>query len=90
MHEMLAGIPRAGAENPQRVPDDCRHCNRLITFDTPSEDRNIRRALVRATEEKRPDGRPARVLADEIAKALLAVELRQASFDAISRCCMST
>jgi len=22
MHEMLAGIPRAGAENPQRVPDE--------------------------------------------------------------------
>jgi hypothetical protein len=22
MHEMLAGIPRTGAENPQRVPDE--------------------------------------------------------------------
>jgi len=50
MHEMLAGIPRAGAENPQRVPDECQHCNRLITFDTSSEDRNIRRALMSAKE----------------------------------------
>ena len=50
MHEMLAGIPRAGAENPQWVPDDCLHCNRLITFDTSSEDRNIRRALMSAKE----------------------------------------
>jgi hypothetical protein len=27
---------------------NCQHCNRLITFDTSSEDRNIRRALVSA------------------------------------------
>jgi transposase-like protein len=29
---------------------NCQHCNRLITFDTSSEDRNIRRALANAKE----------------------------------------
>jgi hypothetical protein len=29
---------------------NCQHCNRMITFDTSSEDRNIRRALTRAKE----------------------------------------
>jgi endogenous inhibitor of DNA gyrase (YacG/DUF329 family) len=29
---------------------NCPHCNRLITFDTSSEDRNIRRALMSARE----------------------------------------
>ena len=29
---------------------NCPHCNRLITFDTSSEDRNIRRALMSAKE----------------------------------------
>jgi hypothetical protein len=29
---------------------NCRHCNRLITFDSTSEDRNIRRALRSARE----------------------------------------
>jgi transposase-like protein len=29
---------------------NCQHCNRLITFDTGSEDRNIRRALMSAKE----------------------------------------
>jgi hypothetical protein len=29
---------------------NCQHCNRLITFDTSSEDRNIRRALMGAKE----------------------------------------
>ena len=29
---------------------NCQHCNRMITFDTTSEDRNIRRALVSARE----------------------------------------
>ena len=29
---------------------NCLHCNRLITFDTTSEDRNIRRALTSARE----------------------------------------
>jgi DNA-directed RNA polymerase subunit RPC12/RpoP len=29
---------------------NCAHCNRLITFDTGSEDRNIRRALTNAKE----------------------------------------
>ena len=38
---------------------NCQHCNRLITFDLTSEDRNIRRALlsakeVRAALETRP------------------------------------
>jgi hypothetical protein len=38
---------------------NCQHCNRLITFDSSSEDRNIRRALlsardVRAALEARP------------------------------------
>ncbi len=40
---------------------NCQHCNRLITFDTTSEDRNIRRALMSAKEvrmvlEARPKG----------------------------------
>jgi predicted nucleic acid-binding Zn-ribbon protein len=29
---------------------NCQHCNRLITFDSTSEDRNIRRALMSAKE----------------------------------------
>jgi hypothetical protein len=29
---------------------NCQHCNRLITFDSSSEDRNIRRALTSAKE----------------------------------------
>jgi hypothetical protein len=29
---------------------NCQHCNRLITFDSSSEDRNIRRALMNARE----------------------------------------
>ena len=29
---------------------NCQHCNKLITFDTSSEDRNIRRALASAKE----------------------------------------
>src|SRR5258705_10998613 len=29
---------------------NCQHCNRLITFDTTSEDKNIRRALMSAKE----------------------------------------
>jgi DNA-directed RNA polymerase subunit RPC12/RpoP len=29
---------------------NCQHCNRLITFDSSSEDRNIRRALLSARE----------------------------------------
>jgi hypothetical protein len=29
---------------------NCQHCNRLITFDTSSEDKNIRRALLSAKE----------------------------------------
>ena len=29
---------------------NCRHCNRLITFDTSAEDRNIRKALHSAKE----------------------------------------
>ena len=38
---------------------NCQHCNRLITFDSTSEDRNIRRALtsakeIRMTLEARP------------------------------------
>ena len=38
----------------QRVRDglqtNCAHCNRLITFDSSSEDRNIRKALMSAKE----------------------------------------
>ncbi len=39
---------------------NCPHCNRLITFDASSEDRNIRRALLSAKEvrmalEPRPE-----------------------------------
>ncbi len=29
---------------------NCTHCNRLITFDSSSEDRNIRKALLSARE----------------------------------------
>jgi predicted nucleic acid-binding Zn-ribbon protein len=29
---------------------NCQHCNRLITFDTTSDDRNIRKALTSARE----------------------------------------
>ena len=29
---------------------NCQHCNRLITFDSTSEDGNIRRALMKARE----------------------------------------
>ena len=29
---------------------NCQHCNRMITFDTSSDDRNIRRALMHARE----------------------------------------
>jgi len=29
---------------------NCQHCNRLVTFDSNSEDRNIRRALMSAKE----------------------------------------
>jgi hypothetical protein len=29
---------------------NCQHCNRLITFDSTSEDRNIRKALTSARE----------------------------------------
>jgi predicted nucleic acid-binding Zn-ribbon protein len=52
-------------ERAQRVRDgfqtNCQHCNRLITFDTTSEDKNIRRALMSAKEvrmaiEARPKG----------------------------------
>jgi len=43
---------------------NCQHCNRLITFDSTSEDRNIRKALtsareVRAVLEARPKGEPS-------------------------------
>jgi len=41
-------------ERAQRIRDgfqtNCQHCNRLITFDTTSEDKNIRRALMSAKE----------------------------------------
>ncbi|MDP1883025.1 MAG: hypothetical protein Q8K88_09115 [Bradyrhizobium sp.] len=41
-------------ERAQKVRDgfqtNCQHCNRLITFDTGSEDKNIRRALTSARE----------------------------------------
>jgi predicted nucleic acid-binding Zn-ribbon protein len=38
---------------------NCQHCNRLITFDTSSEDRNIRRALMSAKEVRMAlDARP--------------------------------
>jgi DNA-directed RNA polymerase subunit RPC12/RpoP len=43
---------------------NCQHCNRMITFDTSSEDRNIRRALTSAKEvrmalESQPKGESA-------------------------------
>jgi hypothetical protein len=41
-------------ERAQRIRDgfqvNCKHCNRLITFDATSEDRDIRRALTSAKE----------------------------------------
>lgn len=38
---------------------NCQHCNKLITFDTSSEDRNIRRALMNAKEVRMAlDARP--------------------------------
>jgi DNA-directed RNA polymerase subunit RPC12/RpoP len=41
-------------ERAQRIRNgfqtNCQHCNRLITFDTSTEDRNIRRALMTAKE----------------------------------------
>jgi hypothetical protein len=41
-------------ERAQRIRNgfqtNCQHCNRLITFDTTSEDKNIRRALMNAKE----------------------------------------
>jgi predicted nucleic acid-binding Zn-ribbon protein len=38
---------------------NCQHCNKLITFDTSSEDRNIRRALMSAKEVRLAlDARP--------------------------------
>jgi hypothetical protein len=41
-------------ERAQRLRDgfqtNCQHCNRLITFDISSEDKNIRRALKSAKE----------------------------------------
>jgi len=41
-------------ERAQRIRNgfqtNCQHCNRLITFDISSEDRNIRRALMSAKE----------------------------------------
>jgi DNA-directed RNA polymerase subunit RPC12/RpoP len=55
-------------ERAQKLRDgfqtNCQHCNRLITFDTTSEDRNIRRALMSAKEvrmalEARPRGESA-------------------------------
>ena len=41
-------------ERAQKLRDgfqtNCQHCNRLITFDSSSEDRNIRRALLSARD----------------------------------------
>jgi hypothetical protein len=41
-------------ERAQRIRNgfqtNCQHCNKLITFDTSSEDRNIRKALTSARE----------------------------------------
>ena len=54
-------------ERAQRIRNgfqvNCQHCNRLITFDTTSEDGNIRRALMSAREvrialETRPKENP--------------------------------
>jgi predicted nucleic acid-binding Zn-ribbon protein len=43
-------------ERAQRIRNgfqlNCQHCNRLITFDISSEDRNIRRALSSAKEAR--------------------------------------
>ncbi|MDO8396720.1 MAG: hypothetical protein Q7T45_02780 [Bradyrhizobium sp.] len=41
-------------ERAQKLRDgfqtNCQHCNRLITFDSGSEDKNIRRALLNARD----------------------------------------
>jgi hypothetical protein len=59
MHEMLAGISRAGAENPQRVPDELPALQPANYVHTSSEDRNIRRALRSAKEVRMAlDARP--------------------------------
>ena len=43
-------------ERAQRVRNgfqtNCPHCNRLITFDTTVEDRNVRKALFNAKEKR--------------------------------------
>ena len=43
-------------ERAQRVREgfqtNCHHCNRLITFDSTVEDRNVRRALLNAKEKR--------------------------------------
>ena len=43
-------------ERAQRVREgfqtNCHHCNRLITFDSTAEDRNIRKALLSAKEKR--------------------------------------
>jgi predicted nucleic acid-binding Zn-ribbon protein len=55
-------------ERAQRIRNgyqtNCQHCNRLITFDISSEDKNIRRALMSAKEvrlalETRPNTQSA-------------------------------
>jgi hypothetical protein len=52
-------------ERAQKVRDgfqtNCQHCNRLITFDSGSEDKNIRQALTSARQVRMAlEARPAR------------------------------
>ena len=57
-------------ERAQKIRDgfqtNCQHCNRLITFGTTSEDKNIRRALTSAKEVRMAiDARPQRESAEQ-------------------------
>ena len=55
-------------ERAQKLRDgfqtNCQHCNRLITFDAGSEDKNIRRALISARDVRMAlEARPRESLA---------------------------
>ena len=57
-------------ERAQRIRNgyqtNCQHCNRLITFDSSSEDRHIRRALTSAKEVRMAlDSRPKKQHAEQ-------------------------
>jgi predicted nucleic acid-binding Zn-ribbon protein len=58
-------------ERAQRIRNgyqtNCQHCNKLITFDTSSEDRNIRKALTSAREVRMAlEARPKTESAEQV------------------------